>query len=201
MTLENKLCRVSICSEEEIPAEGSDTAGKYDCIYNPDAYTESDFYNVFSISVSVGERSYSMALIGDGNSCDTNCAVLDGTELTVLQGWDVFRFDLETGRIVKHGSVDSLGTNFAIFALNGGFLVYGEIDITMLDRELEPVWSFSGQDIFVSKSGKTAFEIKEDRICLYDFLDYYYEIDFDGRLIAEVKSRADSKAEGSRPKE
>ena len=38
-------------------------------------------------------------------------------------------------------------------------------------------------DIFVSITNKTAFEIKTDRICLYDFYDNYYEIDFDGNMI------------------
>ena len=36
-------------------------------------------------------------------------------------------------------------------------------------------------DIFVSITDKTPFEIKSDRICLYDFEDNYYEIDFNGK--------------------
>lgn len=30
-----------------------------------------------------------------------------------------------------------------------------------------------------------AFEMKSDRICLYDFEDNYYEIDYDGNVIKD----------------
>ena len=45
------------------------------------------------------------------------------------------------------------------------------------------VWAFSGKDIFASVSGKLPFEIKDELICLYDFEDNYYEIDFEGNHI------------------
>lgn len=47
-------------------------------------------------------------------------------------------------------------------------------------------WSFSGRDIFVRYMGEEpAFEMKSDRICLYDFEDNYYEIDYDGNVIKD----------------
>ena len=45
------------------------------------------------------------------------------------------------------------------------------------------LWAFSGKDIFASVSGKLPFEIKDELICLYDFEDNYYEIDFEGKHI------------------
>ena len=45
------------------------------------------------------------------------------------------------------------------------------------------LWAFSGKDIFASVFGKLQFEIKDELICLYDFEDNYYEIDFEGNSI------------------
>ena len=63
-----------------------------------------------------------------------------------------------------------------------------QTDITMLDGNLNKKWAFSGMDIFVSISGKNPFEMKEDRICLFDFYDHYYEIDYDGKLLDDGAS-------------
>ena len=69
--------------------------------------------------------------------------------------------------------------------MSDGYLIYGEIEIIKLDNEFNVAWKFSGRDIFVSISGKNAFEIAEQSIKLYDFEDNFYEIDFDGKLINE----------------
>lgn len=53
----------------------------------------------------------------------------------------------------------------------------------MLDFNFAKKWSFSGKDIFVSLTEKNCFEPKENSICLYDFEDHYYEIDYNGKLI------------------
>ena len=64
-----------------------------------------------------------------------------------------------------------------------GYLIYGEIEILMLDFDFNLMWKFSGKDIFVSVTGKKAFELCEDSIKLYDFEDNFYEIDYDGNKI------------------
>ena len=84
---------------------------------------------------------------------------------------------------MRNVTLNTMTPNFEIHKVSTEFLIYGETDITMLNDKLETQWSFSGRDIFVSVSGKTPFEIKADRICLYDFEDNYYEIDFEGHEI------------------
>ena len=53
----------------------------------------------------------------------------------------------------------------------------------MLDLDFKKQWSFSGKDIFVSISNREPFTIRENLICLYDFENNYYEIDFNGKQI------------------
>lgn len=53
----------------------------------------------------------------------------------------------------------------------------------MLDSDFKKQWSFSGRYIFVSVSNRESFTICENSICLYDFENNYYEIDFNGKQI------------------
>lgn len=53
----------------------------------------------------------------------------------------------------------------------------------MPDFSFVKKWSFSGKDIFVSLSNKKPVELRDNSICLYDFEDNYYEIDYDGNVI------------------
>ena len=64
-----------------------------------------------------------------------------------------------------------------------GYIVYGEIEIIMLDLDFNKVWGFTGRDIFVSQTRKNAFVLGENSIELYDWENNYYELDFNGNLI------------------
>ena len=95
----------------------------------------------------------------------------------------VAQIDVETAAIITSVIIDDLGVNFGIYSTDYGYIVHGEINIQMLDRDLHTKWIFSGKDIFVSVTDKTPFELCDDRIKLYDFEDNYYEIDYNGNLI------------------
>lgn len=182
MTLENQLFRIDINIDDAFSVEDGSSQG-YDYCYNPHAYNDPDYSKVFSIHVYQQNRQYKIALIGNINSYDDHCAVLEGNLLTVLQGWDVLQFNVESAELLKVCRIDSWTCNYAIYRVKDGYVIHGETDITMLDERLQKMWSFSGYDIFESVTGKKPFEIKEDRICLYDFCDNYYEIDFNGNVI------------------
>lgn len=73
---------------------------------------------------------------------------------------------------------------YEVHQLEDDYILYGEMNIYRISQELVVKWDFSGRDIFVRYQGnEPAFLMKQDRICLYDFEDNYYEIDFDGKLI------------------
>ncbi len=91
-------------------------------------------------------------------------------------------FEIETASIIKKTQLDPLGTMFEVHQLDDDYILYGEIEIYRITKDLTVKWVFSGRDIFVRRVGnEPAFVIKEDRICLYDFEDNYYEIDFEGK--------------------
>ena len=182
MVLENDNCIIKINVDETYTVDSADNR-HYDTILNPCNYKHSDFTQALAIHIDMFSKQLSIALIGSGYVSDLDCAVLENNILTVLLDQVIMQIDITDSSVIRHIEPNCLGCNFAIYKVEKGYIIYGETEITMLDFNLTKKWTFSGRDIFVSVSGKLPFELKKNSICLYDFEDNYYEIDYDGKLI------------------
>lgn len=182
MILENNNCSIDIKIDETFTIDSADNR-HYDIIHNPCHYKHSDLAKTLAIHVDLFSKEYSIALVGSFYTYDSDCAVLENDTLTVLQNDTITIINIIDGSIIKHITFDCFGCNYGIYKVKKGYIIYGEIEITMLDFDFVKKWAFSGKDIFVSLSSKKPFELREDSICLYDFEDNYYEIDFDGKIV------------------
>lgn len=182
MILQNEICYIEINIDETYTIDSADNR-HYDVTLNPGNYGHNDFSKTLAIHINLYSEEYQIALIGPYYSYDSDCAVLEDDILTILQNDMITQIKITNSTIVRHVLLDCFGCNFAIYKINKGYIIYGEIEIIMLNFDLEKQWSFSGRDIFVSISNKDPFTIRENSICLYDFEDNYYEIDFDGKQI------------------
>ncbi len=183
MTLENQQCRVEIEEDTTYTVNSTDNRF-YDVILNPDNYRRGNHYTVFSIFVDLFTSQFRIALIGP--RCDagvSGCAILEEKILTVSQADEITQINIADGSIIRHIKLDSYGCNFAIYKVKTGYVIYGELEIIMLDFDFNKKWSFSGKDIFASASGKNPFELREKSIHLWDFVDNEYEIDFEGKIV------------------
>ena len=96
-------------------------------------------------------------------------------------------FDPVTLEITHKTTISPFGTMFEVHQFGKDYILYGENEIYRISENINEKWSFSGADIFVRRgSNLPAFEMKDDRICLYDWLDNHYEIDYDGNVITEI---------------
>lgn len=94
-------------------------------------------------------------------------------------------FSPDNASVTKQVRINPMGTMFEVHRLENDYILYGEMEIYRISQELIVKWFFSGKDIFVRYQGnEPAFLMKQDRICLYDFEDNYYEINFEGTLIS-----------------
>ncbi|MEE0059753.1 MAG: hypothetical protein UE295_02875 [Acutalibacteraceae bacterium] len=182
MVLENDNCIIEIKVDETFTVDSTDNR-HYDIIHNPCGYKHNDYSKTLAIYVNLFSKEYSIALVGSHYSYDYDCAILEDDTIIVLQNDTITVINIFDGSIIKYIEIDCFSCNFAIYKVKDGYIIYGELEIIMLDFNFVKKWSFSGRDIFVSISGKNAFELKSDSICLYDFLDNYYEIDYNGNLI------------------
>lgn len=179
--LQNAKCKVTI---KEIQY-GDLKAGEYHQILNPANYTDRELTKVFSVLIDLYDHEIMLALVGSHLSDIEGCAVLDGHSLIVMMNDQFFKINVLNGTLIDHKALDVFGSNFALFKINNGYVVHGEVDILFLSESFEITASFSGRDIFVSISGKKAFELTKDTVQLYDFEDNCYEIDFAGNIINE----------------
>lgn len=184
MRLANQICTVEILIDDAYRIESPEKQ-QYDIIWNPSLYDVEDLSKTLSIAVDLGDRAYRIALIGSIYSRDDDCAVLEENTLLVLQNDTITKINLYDGSLLLHKNLNCFGCNFGVYRVNDGYILYGEIEITMLDMELNPKWSFSGRDIFVSRSEEESFVICDDGIELYDWQGNFYKIDFGGTLILD----------------
>lgn len=182
MRLQNDICSVDITVDSTYTIDSADNK-HYDLVLNPDDYYHNDFSNTLAIAIDIFAKTFNIALIGSFYSYDTDCAVIDGDILTVMQNNTITQLNVLNGEMTLHKHFECFGCNFGLYKVKLGYVVYGEIQILMLDQNFEVKWRFSGKDIFVSCSGKTPFKLCENSIRLYDFNDEYYEIDYNGNNI------------------
>ena len=182
MILENDICIVKLYVDETYTANSTDNP-YHNIVLNLDNYSRMDFDKTLIIYIDLLSTTYSIALVGDYYTYDSGCAILDNEVLTILQNKTITQINVLNGSVIKRKRFDCFGCNFAIYKVDVGYVIHGEMEITMLDNEFNKMWSFMGKDIFASVSGKEPFEICKDRVKLYDFEENYYEIDFYGKCI------------------
>lgn len=184
MVLRNDICIVTVYIDETYTIDSMDNK-HYDIVLNPWQLKRNDMYRVHSIQIDFPQKTISVALIGDYFSYDVDCAVLEESVLTVLQNGFVTQLNVNNSSIIHCKEIEHFGCNFGIYRIKNGYIIYGEIEIAMLDFNFDKKWSFLGRDIFVSVSDKEPFTLCENSIKLYDIEDNFYEIDFMGNLILE----------------
>lgn len=182
-TLENEKYFVEITFDYAYTVGSCDNR-KYDYVVNPKGLGRNGVYKAVRVSVE-GIKSLEIALIVECYFCKADFAFLEDDTLTVLQNDAVTQINLETEEIVCR-ELDIYGTALSIHRLSDGYLIYGDYAVLKLDNGGNTVWKFSGRDAFVSISGEKSFEITADKVKLRDFEDNYYELDFDGNVIAQI---------------
>jgi len=182
MKLTNNKCEVEVTLDENFNLNRTEHSN-YDLVLNADKYTAQDFYRVLSLSVNLFYDKYKIALVGSGQSYPDDCAVLDDEVLTVVQDNRVVRLNLQNRTVVATYDCDLYGCAFGLYRAPDGYFIHGELEVARYDWDFNKKWGFSGRDIFVSSSNKQAFRLLSDRVCLYDFEDNYYEVDYDGNQL------------------
>ena len=121
----------------------------------------------------------------DSDSDSESSVVMKDGAITVLADPCVLQIRLSDLIVTRSRQLETLGENFEIHDVPAGFLIFGELEIAMLDGSLDTMWSFSGPDVFFGNNNGPAFALNEDRVVLNDFLGDHFELDFDGNLVVE----------------
>lgn len=173
--------QISISRIEE-PLKSKDMQ-PFEYVFNPREYTTDEFHSAFSIKVETKNRTFSIGLIGSYYAQVDHCAVLDESKLTILMDDEVFVLDLEATSLILHRTIGD-ETYFAIYPVEGGYIIHGELTVLRLNRDYDQVWCFCGADIFVTQdNGLDAFKIDKNHILLEDWNGMKYTLNMSGNLI------------------
>ena len=173
MKLRNESYEVTISIDPTYTFGSADNVMKYDHVLVAHGLEKGDYYSTFCIRIISGERESTIALIGGAGCDDSECAVLEGDILTVLQNEFITGIDLTKCSILRSRKIPHSFVNYALFRVPGGLVIYGELDIIGLDGNYNVVWKYGARDII------TGFKILEDRIEYSDWSGYDYVIDLD----------------------
>lgn len=154
-----------------------------DCVLNYIERSSDDLLKEFIIHVQSASMEYRLAIVGSYLSDDKNCAVLEDDVLTVLMNDQIFRINLQTQSLIQLIRVENFDCGIAIYRVDNGYLLYGEMEIYMLDADFKTKWRFSGLDIFITLNGDKGFSMDEKMIYLEDFLGNRYMVSHEGKLI------------------
>ena len=148
------------------------------------------FHKIISIRVECASTIKNVVIIASYHTIVDKCAAPAGKQLFMLLNDVMILFDPADLKITNQKELGQMmGTMDAVYPYKDDFIVHYEMDIMRIDRELNIKWDFGGSDIFFRwQSNDPAFVMKEDRICLYDFNEHYYEIDYDGNKLCDIKS-------------
>lgn len=147
---------------------------------------KSDYHICLEIEVKHNMEIKTALLIASHYTMINSFSALHEDGLFMMLNEVLCIFNPQTLSIDKQIEIKPLGTMFEVHPFGDDYILYGELEIYRISSDLNVEWTFSGRDIFVKYTGnEPAFIMKEDRICVYDFEDNYYEIDYDGKLILD----------------
>ena len=163
----------------------SDYYNKYDAVFEIVKPKEDHINKTLLLSVERYGTIKTVLFFVPMHTIADKCAAPAGDKLLLLLDWLMCIFDLSDLKITKQKKVGiMIGTMEAVYPYKEDYIIYYEMDIFRVDRDLNIKWIFNGSDIF-HRAGDDSdtFKMKEDRICVYDWNEYYYEIDYDGNVL------------------
>jgi hypothetical protein len=172
---------IEIIKDDQYSRNSSDNIYSYKNIYDD----KSDYPSKIGIFLKddIGGVINSAIILNHGFSSG-----LPGSWMTVedvlfvLIGDCLYRVKLPELTVLT-SSVADFSYTIELFRVNDKIVVHGEQDISCFDLDGNKLWSFSGEDIFVSVEGRNPIEITDKCIKLIDFNNREYLIDFDGKPI------------------
>ena len=150
---------------------------------------ETDFCKLFEIRVESHGDVSRVLLIASYHTPEDHFVAMHEEGMFFMLNDILCIFDPVDLKISRMKTISPMGTMCEVHPYGKDYILYGELEIYRISENMEAIWKFLGVDVFFRcDSDDPAFEMKSDRICLYDFLENYYEIDYDGNLITEIRS-------------
>ena len=178
MVFQNKNYRIIV---DEVDRLTDISSFPHDKFIDPLEIYPSDLCKVFSVQILSENDRTQLILVGDFYSDVRNCILLEENAMIFLLNNQLLCIALESGAVSHRCDLSQYGCGIALYRIMDGYVIHGEETIIKISLEFDVLWTFCGQDIFVSVTGKNPFVLSDNSIRLCDFLDNVYIVDFNGK--------------------
>jgi len=174
--------KIELRNDESYEIGSTDNTTKYNFEYEGDSFSTTKHGVLLKQN---GDLIKSAIIFGNEGqtSIHANSAIVFDDMLIICVSNKIFCLYLPTLKLRWVKEVDEI-TCFQIFKTSESYLVHGELNITRIDFNGDVIWSFSGEDIFVSAEGKNEVELTANGIEITDWNGKNYLLSYDGQLVS-----------------
>ncbi len=146
-------------------------------VIDADVHGHDTCYEMEVFSLEKGESFSIILLASYCSKVFENSGILEDDVFCLILGNRIIKMDLMEFSYVMYSIPEPVGTYYEIYACDRGFLVYGEIELVLLDKEFSEHWRYCTQDILY---GADVLHLNEEFISFTDFDGNYHEVDWSG---------------------
>ena len=176
--------KIELENDSSFAIHSVDNNFNYDFVYRDE---EVVFYQSgnHGIKIYKDEELYKSAVVcatAGATGIHENSAVIVDENILICCANKVFSLSLPDLKLNWMKQLD-FACCFQIFKNEKGIFVHGEVDVSLIDKSGNIIWSISFADITVTPNGKNSFIMHKDFIEVEDWQHNKYKVNFDGKFI------------------
>lgn len=138
-------------------------------------------YSSYEIEVMPFENQEIFSIIVIAPYCSKvfeNSAILTDDIFYIILDNKIIKMDLNNFTYINYLISNPFGTYYEVYNCERGFLVYGELELVLLNKQFEEQWRYCTQDILF---GENSLQLNEEYISFIDFEGNSHEVDWYGK--------------------
>ena len=149
-------------------------------------------YSCHSIAVEDFSDGGTVTIILVGDYCSNvgkDSVILRNDTLIILLDAVIVVLSLKSamdpGSHDIHRIKNNFGTYYSIYPVGNNYIIYGELEVKMLDKAFREVWTYSTTDILINPDYH--LNIDDKQISFTDWDGNHHQLDMDGHLLCYKK--------------
>ena len=179
MFLTNEKYEITVVEAPHYSINSTDNK-KYDMCINVLEDGGNVHYSSYEMEVVPYGSAEKFSMILIGSYCTKvlqNSGILEDDILLLILDDKILKINLCDFSYTKYHVCKPFGTYYEIYKCQIGFLVFGELEIILLDINLNECWRYATQHILF---GAECLQIQDEYICFRDYEGNYHEVDWSG---------------------
>lgn len=145
-------------------------------------------YSSYEMEVTSYEKGEKFSIIVIASYCSKvfeNSGILAADIFYIILHNQIIKMNLQDFTYINYMISNPFGTYYEIYNCESGFLIYGELELILLDKQFNEQWRYCTQDILF---GENCLQMNEKYISFIDFEGNSHEVDWSGKQLKYQKA-------------